>query len=142
MKHVTWIFALLLMLSACGKQEEAAAPAIDETAVVEEPATEPETEADSTGTATEELVVVEESASDAAPSDESIKLAMAESPAAQREWQFKEGEHYVRMVPAQPTVGGADKIEVAEFFWYGCPHCYDLEPYVNAWEVKKNPNVR
>jgi thiol:disulfide interchange protein DsbA len=37
------------------------------------------------------------------------------------------------MVPSQPTMGGADKIEVAEFFWYGCPHCYSFEPTINAW---------
>jgi thiol:disulfide interchange protein DsbA len=36
----------------------------------------------------------------------------------------------------------ADKIEVSEFFWYGCPHCYDLEPYINEWAEKKDPNVR
>jgi thiol:disulfide interchange protein DsbA len=39
--------------------------------------------------------------------------------------------------PAQPTEGGG-KIEVIEFFWYGCPHCYTLEPAVVAW-VKKAP---
>ena len=32
----------------------------------------------------------------------------------------------------QPTDGGG-KIEVIEFFWYGCPHCYSLEPFVNSW---------
>jgi len=39
--------------------------------------------------------------------------------------------------PPQPTEGGG-KIEVIEFFWYGCPHCYTLEPAVVAW-VKKAP---
>ena len=34
--------------------------------------------------------------------------------------------------PAQPT--DPDKIEVLEFFWYGCPHCFHLEPVINAWE--------
>jgi thiol:disulfide interchange protein DsbA len=34
--------------------------------------------------------------------------------------------------PAQPTEGGG-KIEVLEFFWYGCPHCYHLEPSVNTF---------
>ena len=34
--------------------------------------------------------------------------------------------------PPQPTDGGG-KIEVIEFFWYGCPHCYAMEPTVNAW---------
>jgi len=40
--------------------------------------------------------------------------------------------------PAQPTEGGG-KVEVIEFFWYGCPHCYTLEPAVVAW-AKKAPN--
>lgn len=30
------------------------------------------------------------------------------------------------------------KIEVLELFWYGCPHCYALEPQLEAW-VKKLP---
>ena len=34
--------------------------------------------------------------------------------------------------PPQPT-DGSGKIEVIEFFWYGCPHCYAMEPMVNAW---------
>jgi thiol:disulfide interchange protein DsbA len=34
--------------------------------------------------------------------------------------------------PPQPT-DGSGKIEVIEFFWYGCPHCYSMEPAVNAW---------
>ena len=33
--------------------------------------------------------------------------------------------------PAQPTE--PDKVEVLEFFWYGCPHCYHMEPVLNAW---------
>jgi len=39
---------------------------------------------------------------------------------------------YSLLNPPQPTEGGG-KIEVIEFFWYGCPHCYALEPSVNAW---------
>jgi protein dithiol oxidoreductase (disulfide-forming) len=34
--------------------------------------------------------------------------------------------------PPQPTQTG-DKIEVVEVFWYGCPHCYSLEPYLEKW---------
>jgi len=44
---------------------------------------------------------------------------------------------YALLQPPQPTEGGG-KIEVIEFFWYGCPHCYALEPSVNAW-VKAAP---
>ena len=36
------------------------------------------------------------------------------------------------LTPSQPTDGGG-KVEVIEFFWYGCPHCNSLEPEVNAW---------
>ncbi len=40
---------------------------------------------------------------------------------------------------AQPiSTDNAGKIEVMEVFWYGCPHCYHMEPVLNAW-VKKLP---
>jgi thiol:disulfide interchange protein DsbA len=50
--------------------------------------------------------------------------------------EFLEGVEYVR-IPKQPVETGA-KIEVREFFWYGCPHCYALEPSLEAW-LKKIP---
>jgi thiol:disulfide interchange protein DsbA len=142
MKHLIWICAALLVLSACSKQEEATAPAETPVAVEEAVVEADEATTQAVEEAAQEVEVVEESAADVEPSDEAIKLAVAEAPAAAREWKYKEGEHYVRMVPTQPTVGGADKIEVAEFFWYGCPHCYDLEPYVNEWAKNRDPNVR
>jgi len=39
---------------------------------------------------------------------------------------------YKRIKPAMPTQSG-DKIEVLEVFWYGCPHCYAFEPYIDNW---------
>jgi thiol:disulfide interchange protein DsbA len=53
---------------------------------------------------------------------------------------FKEGVDYDLVQPAQPTADPA-KVEVMEFFWYGCPHCYDFEPAVNAWLQRKPDNV-
>jgi thiol:disulfide interchange protein DsbA len=47
------------------------------------------------------------------------------------------GRDYNLISPPQPTDSGK-KIEVIEFFWYGCPHCYHLEPSLHAW-VKKKP---
>ncbi len=47
---------------------------------------------------------------------------------------------YETLSPAQP-VKNPEKIEVIEFFWYGCPHCYNLEPYVVKWLEKKPENV-
>lgn len=52
---------------------------------------------------------------------------------------FTEGVEYKKLTP-QPTDTG-DKIEVLEFFWYGCPHCYSFEPYINAWKKTKPANV-
>ena len=33
------------------------------------------------------------------------------------------------------------KIEVIEVFWYGCPHCYDMDPELNAWVAKLPEDV-
>ncbi len=47
------------------------------------------------------------------------------------------GVEYRALAVAQPTdIPG--KIEVIEFFWYGCPHCYEFEPVLEPW-VKKLP---
>ncbi|MGE0799037.1 MAG: thiol:disulfide interchange protein DsbA/DsbL [Lautropia sp.] len=40
-----------------------------------------------------------------------------------------------------PTDVEAGKIEVVEFFWFGCPHCYSLEPVINAWSRKLPADV-
>jgi len=46
--------------------------------------------------------------------------------------KYEEGVQYERIVPAQPTSTG-DKVEVLEVFWYGCPHCFHFEPYIERW---------
>ena len=48
-----------------------------------------------------------------------------------------EGKDYVALKPPQ-SVEAAGKVDVAEFFWYRCPHCYNLEPYLRDW-LKKLP---
>ena len=52
---------------------------------------------------------------------------------------YTEGVEY-KALPPQPTDTG-EKIEVLEFFWYGCPHCYTFEPYIKAWKKTKPDNV-
>ncbi|MBU0602069.1 MAG: thiol:disulfide interchange protein DsbA/DsbL [Gammaproteobacteria bacterium] len=42
--------------------------------------------------------------------------------------------------PAQSTEPG-NKVEVIEFFWYGCPHCFDLEPTLKKWLANKPADV-
>jgi thiol:disulfide interchange protein DsbA len=48
-----------------------------------------------------------------------------------------EGKDYIRVNPPLPAPTNG-KIEVIEFFWYGCPHCFAFEPALEAW-VKKLP---
>ena len=50
------------------------------------------------------------------------------------------GKDYKELSPAQPTHTG-EKIEVLEFFFYGCSHCFHLHPIISAWEKKMPKDV-
>ena len=143
MNKPIWIVTLAvfgLTISACSKDDPAPVAA---SPVVEEQVTEIAAETSAApATETESVVVVEESAAEAEPEDQAIVLAQAVEAATTRTWKYREGSNFTRMIPTQPTVGGADKIEVAEIFMYSCPHCYDLEPHINQWAEGKDPSVR
>jgi thiol:disulfide interchange protein DsbA len=47
---------------------------------------------------------------------------------------------FTEIKPAMPT-DAAGKVEVAELFWYGCIHCYNLEPALEAWQKKLPADV-
>lgn len=47
---------------------------------------------------------------------------------------------YITLDTPQATQTG-DKIEVLEVFWYGCPHCYAFEPFLEKWLHNKPDNV-
>jgi thiol:disulfide interchange protein DsbA len=47
------------------------------------------------------------------------------------------GKNYKPIVPAQPTNVGPGKVEVVEVFWYGCGHCYALDPFLESWKKNK-----
>jgi thiol:disulfide interchange protein DsbA len=51
------------------------------------------------------------------------------------------GIDYALVSPPQRTDVKAGQVEVLEFFWYRCPHCYQLEPELNAWARKLPKNV-
>lgn len=52
-----------------------------------------------------------------------------------------EGVNYVRLGKAAPVSAPAGKVEVVEFFWYGCNHCYNFEPSLAAWVDKLPADV-
>lgn len=52
----------------------------------------------------------------------------------------QQGPGYQTLSPAQPTQDKT-KVEVVEFFWYGCPHCYAFEPILDKWLKTLPKNV-
>ena len=143
---ITWALALLILggVAACSSGDEQAETAVEPTSEEQAPAEEQTVaEEEAVSEEDETQVVVEESAAEPEDDEQPIMLARADSTDTPvQNWKFKEGQHYIRMVPSQPTMGGADKIEVAEFFWYGCPHCYSFEPTINAWAAEIPAGVR
>jgi len=61
--------------------------------------------------------------------------ATAQPLSAPTPWQ--EGVNYTRVVPAQPTSVPQGQVEVLEFFWYACRHCYGIDPQVETWKKTK-----
>ena len=138
----------LSLVAACGKGAQPQAPvtAAETTAAssvpaIAAPTPEPAPAADPATPA------VEESASaEAAPPVSANALGkdivLAGDPSASTAattWKYEEGKHFNSLPTAQGTSSSPGKIEVAEVFWYGCGHCYNLEPDLSAW-VKKLPS--
>ena len=48
---------------------------------------------------------------------------------------------YTVLKTPQPVDVPPGKIEVIEFFWYGCPHCNEFNPFLEAWIKKQEPDV-
>ena len=54
--------------------------------------------------------------------------------------QFDEGIEYVEIKNPVKT-SNPDKVVVTEMFWYGCPHCFRFEPYVEKWKETVSDDV-
>lgn len=66
-------------------------------------------------------------------------VAFAPTEVAAQE-SFAEGKAWSRLAEPQPTESG-NKVEVVEFFSYGCIHCYHLEEHIGAWAAKLPADV-
>ncbi len=149
---------LVLALTACGRQEPSGlAPGkAPTTATAPAQTTAPATPGKTAADAAKPLTVtrlnedgsetVEETPGDTGAQNKLLaavastvaaatSTAVAATPAGSP-WQ--EGTNYTRIVPGQPTNVPAGQVEVLEFFWYACPHCYALEPTIAAW-LKSKP---
>lgn len=65
-------------------------------------------------------------------------VSLAGSQAIAQPFVPSEGKDYAVLAQPVRQNAPAKKIEVIEFFWYGCPHCYAFEPFLEAW-VQKLP---
>ena len=60
---------------------------------------------------------------------------------------YASGDHthhgkVVKLDPAVPPLVDNDaRHEVVELFWYGCSHCFDFEPHINAWKKNKADDI-
>jgi thiol:disulfide interchange protein DsbA len=159
LRAVLIAFGIALALTACGRQEPsglapakapapATAPAVNTTAPPVPGKTAADTGKPLTMTRINEdgSETVEETPGDTG-SQNKLLAAVAStvaaatstaSAAAASGTQWQDGVNYNRIVPAQPTNVPAGQVEVLEFFWYACPHCYALEPAVQTW-LKSKP---
>ncbi|MCP4285889.1 MAG: thiol:disulfide interchange protein DsbA/DsbL [Gammaproteobacteria bacterium] len=67
-------------------------------------------------------------------------IAVSMTGVAFSEQKFEEDIHYFSIFPAQPG-GEGKRVQITEFFLYTCPHCYQLEPHLEAWLKQKPENV-
>lgn len=156
MNKLAVLLSTLVLLAACGKQEptptaaqpapapaaeQPAAPAADAnaTAPAEQAATDQAAIAAPAETVSElddqPLPADQQAASTTQPS---LKLGGPAS-SAPTSSKFKEGTNYQKLVPAQPTSAAPGKVEVTEVFWYGCGHCFSLDPAIESWRAKSKP---
>jgi thiol:disulfide interchange protein DsbA len=54
--------------------------------------------------------------------------------------RFVEGKHYKKL-SGVPKYEAAEKVQVAEFFSYGCPHCYNMERILKSWHDTKPSSI-
>jgi protein dithiol oxidoreductase (disulfide-forming) len=148
---IATLLAITLTLAACGK--EAPTPPASQQQPAPTVATEPAAEAPAAeATATEEVAEPPVAAPTEAISETADEAVVDNAAAVQpalrlggpassnpTSSKFKEGTNYQKLVPAQPTGVAPGKVEVAEVFWYGCGHCYTLDPAIESWRAKGKP---
>jgi thiol:disulfide interchange protein DsbA len=69
-----------------------------------------------------------------------ILFGLQHGAVAQAPVKVEEGFDYRVLTIAQP-IDTKGKVEVIEFFWYGCPHCYEFEPELKGWIKRQNKDV-
>jgi thiol:disulfide interchange protein DsbA len=67
----------------------------------------------------------------------SLAFAAMTATAADPLAAWKAGVNYRLLENPQPPTVAAGKVEVVEVFWYGCSHCFALDPVLEEWKATK-----
>jgi protein dithiol oxidoreductase (disulfide-forming) len=151
MKPTVALLLLVASLSACAREPSPAPGANSANTTTSAPPSAPTVaaaaaEAAATAASASDVAVAaktQQEGLDTGKSTDSSEAALERVATLAPEGQLPAGKwvvgtNYKVLSPAQPTDVAPGKIEVIEFFWYGCPHCYVLEPYIETW-LKDKP---
>lgn len=136
---------LATLLTACGGGGEA--PAQDASTSGDAPATapaptpaaaEPAAPAAAPEVKPADGEAVDEVTSSVSPIAQAVAAATP-APSAGLPARWQQGKHYTALPAAQPVSVAPGQVEVTEIFWYGCGHCFTLEPQLEAWERGAKP---
>jgi len=128
--------AAALLLTACSGGGQPTAPSATPAAPAQAPAAEAaKTAAGASTPSAGESLDIRASDKNESALERAVTLPAAGTLPAGR---WVAGQHYRPLSPAQPTSVAPGKVEVVEVFWYGCTHCYALEPFIQSW-MKKMP---
>ena len=149
MRQPIALILLVMSLAACAR-ENPAAPATG--AASPSPTLAPATAASATpapahapGDLTAAAVTQQERVDTAAAADTGSssleRIAALPSAGQLPAGKWVPGTNYKVIAPAQPTDASPGKVEVIEMFWYGCPHCFALDPIIESWRKNKAPYI-
>ena len=138
MKRFALTMLAALFVAGCGPSEEPATTTVD---TAPAPAQQPESAPPATASEVTETVEADAAAAAPAAADQEPVAAVEVDLSGVAAAGFVEGQHYRRLSPTQTTTTSSDSVEVAEFFMHSCIHCYNLEPYVEAWLPNKPEHI-
>jgi protein dithiol oxidoreductase (disulfide-forming) len=142
-KYCVALIALTLALVGCARQAESSAAAASSTATTSAAGATPAAGATTPSAAPADLsaaATTQESGN--AGAGDSGQASLEKVAALPPEGQLPAGKwlpgtNYTVLSPAQPSDAPPGKVEVVEMFWYGCPHCYAFDPYLENWKKHK-----
>jgi thiol:disulfide interchange protein DsbA len=125
MKRLLLVISLAATLAGCTQKSPTEAAPSDPAV------TAPPAEATTPGPA----ATPESSTPAAAPATSSAPVTSS-APGRPIPAKWKVDTNYRLIAPAQATNVDPGQVEIIEFLWLGCPHCYELNPYIEAWKQK------